>query len=298
LTPPGAATGWLALLAGLAFAAAGAALLLAAAVGALEAPAPVLAGGAALFLAGGAAVAGQGWRAARQARLAARHPHEPWRHDRPWDPAGELDDAGARARRALVRAAALAVFLLPFHALAAARADEFPLAAMAVLDLAPAALLAQGAWLLLRRRRHGPARLAFHRFPYFLGEPVEVTLRLGQRAPLVRALEVSLACTERRAEEVMGESGPEVRWAEVEVCRATQAMRGARELELRFELPGGRRDLGTDLLSPVDRRWTMRVRGKAPGMDVDASFPVPIYARPPGRDTAGTSRPAPGRARR
>ena len=287
---PGAATGWLAALAGLAFAAVGVALLVAAAGGSLEAPAPLLAFGAALFLGGGTAVAWQGWRGAERARLAALHPRQPWRYDHPWEPGGALDDAGARARRDLLRAALLAAFLLPFNALAATRGEDFPLAMIAAVDLAPLALLAHGAWLLARRRRHGTARLRFHRFPYFLGEPVEMTLHLGQRAPLVRALEVSLACAERRAEEVMGESGPETRWTEVELCRSTQAMRGARQLDLRFELPSDGRDLGTDLVSGADRRWTLEVRGKAPGMDYDARFLVPIYARPP----RGEPDPAPG----
>jgi hypothetical protein len=277
---PGALTGWLATLAGLAFAAVGFALLVAAAGGALEVPAPLLAGVAAPFLGGGAAIAWQGWRGAQRARLAALHPRQPWRYDHPWEPGGALDDTGARARRTLLQGALLAAFLLPFNALAATQGDDFPLGMVAVVDLAPLALLARGAWLAFRRRRHGAARIQFHRFPYFLGEPVEVTLRLGQRAPLMRALEVSLSCTERRAEEVMGESGPETRWNEVELCRATQSMSGARQLDLRFELPSDGRDLGTDLLSGADRRWTLQVRGKAAGMDYDARFLVPVYAAP------------------
>jgi hypothetical protein len=289
---PAAATGWLAALAGLAFAALGVALLVAAAGGSLEAPAPLLALGAALFLGGGAAIAWQGWRGAQRARLAALHPRQPWRWDHPWDPGGALDDAGARARRALLRAALLAAFLLPFNALMATRGQDFPLASVAVVDLAPLALLAHGGWLLARRRRHGTSRLRFHRFPYFLGEPLELALHLGQRAPLVRALEVSLACVERRAEEAMGESGPETRWAEVELWRATQALRGARQLDLRFELPSDGRDLGTDLVSGAERRWTLRVRGRAPGMGYDARFLVPIYARPP--DDGDGAEPAGG----
>lgn len=280
--PPRLPSGWPAVAAGVLFGAAGLALVLVAAGGGLDAPPLLVAGFGALLLAGGAAVGAQGWRGAQRARQVALHPTQPWRFDHAWDPGGALDDAGARGRRSLWQAALLAAFLLPFNALAAAHPDDLPLGVVLVIDLGPPLLLAQGLYHLARRRRHGTSRLVFHRFPYLLGEPFEATLVLGQRAPLVRALEVTLSCVERRPEEAMGDGQPEVRWVEVELCRAVQAMRGARELPLRFELPPAGRELGTDLVSAGGRRWTLRVRGKAPGMNYDASFLLPIYAPPAG----------------
>ncbi len=48
------------------------------------------------------------------------------------------------------------------------------------------------------------------------------------------------------------------------------------------DLPRDGRDLGTDLVSAAPRRWEIRVRGAAPGIDFDATFLVPVYAPPHG----------------
>jgi len=221
-----------------------------------------------------------GWRGAARARLVATHPAEPWRYDRPWDAGGASDETGAEARRAVAQAIAAAAFLLPFHALSALEPEGFPVLALAAFDLVPVLLLGRSAHLRLRRRKYGASRLHFERFPYFLGEPFAATLVLGQRAPLVRALEVTLSCEERRPPEP--EAGDPARhgFTEVELYRATEVTRGARELPVRFELPAGTRPLGTDLTGPAPRRWWLRVRGKARGIDYAAAFLVPIYARP------------------
>ncbi|HVP67018.1 MAG TPA: hypothetical protein VMT17_07120 [Anaeromyxobacteraceae bacterium] len=275
-------SGWPALAAGLSFSAAGLGLLWAAAGRRLDAPPALLAVFAAAFLGGGILVAVYGWRGAARARLVAMHPAEPWRFDRAWDPGGALDETGKEARTALAQAIGAAAFLLPFHALFALEPEGVPVLALAVFDLVPVLLLGRAAHLRLRRRKYGTSRLRFERFPYFLGETFAATLVLGQRAPLVRALEVTLSCEESRPPEP--EAGDPARhgWTEVELYRATQVTRGARSLGVRFELPAGTRPLGTDLTGPVPRRWWLRVRGKAPGIDYAAAFPVPIYAPPGG----------------
>lgn len=286
--------GWLALAAGLTFGAGGLGLLAAAADRRLEAPPLLVAAFAAAFLAGGLQVALSGWRSARRARQAELHPDEPWRFDRDWDPGGALDEAGAPARAALGWAVAAAAFLLPFNALAALQPEGFSAAAMGVVDLGPVLLLARSLVLRLRRRRYGTSRLRFHEFPYFLGRPFSATLELSQRAPLVRALEVTLSCEERRLLDPEADSGERPPQAEVELYRATQVTRGARLLPLRFELPSGARPLGTDLADPAPRRWRLRVRGEAVGIGFDATFLVPIYAQPAGADGQGSG--AGGRA--
>ena len=269
-----------ALAAGLAFGAAGVGLLLAAAAGGLDAPPLLLAVFAAAFLGGGLQVGLGGWRGARRARQAALHPEEPWRFDRDWDPAGALDEAGAPARAALWQAIAATAFLLPFNALAALEPEAFPVAWMAIVDLGPALLLARAIALRIRRRRCGVSRLRFHEFPYFLGRPFAATLELSQRAPLVRALEVTLSCEERRDWEGEAGGGAKAPGVEVELYRATQVTRGARSLPLRFELPSDERPLETDLAGFTPRRWRLRVRGQATGVGFDSTFLLPIYAPP------------------
>jgi len=174
---------------------------------------------------------------------------QPWRSDRPWDPAGEPGDLDRRGRRVLWWGVASAAVLLPWNALSAGRPDLLWPGVVAVADLVPAALLLRGAWLRRSWRRQGGPRLRFDRFPFFLGEPFEAVLALDPVAEGRGAVEVTLACLERRREDGQG--------------------------------------LGTALRSPEGRRWELRVQGRG-GARARAVFPVPVYAPPvDGQDPAG-----------
>ena len=205
--------------------------------------------------------------------MPAAAPAPPWRTDRPWDPAGEPEEREARGRRFLWWGIGSAAVLLPWNALAAGRPDLLWPSLVVLADLVPAALLARGAWLRASWRRHGSARLRFDRFPFFLGEPLEAVLSLDAAPGARGAVEVSLACRERRP----GDEGG--RWREVEVYRAVQVIALAGETEVTFELPAPDRGLPTALAAPEGRRWDLRLRGRA-GARVDAAFPVPVYAPP------------------
>jgi hypothetical protein len=205
--------------------------------------------------------------------LQAAAPAQPWRSDRPWDPAGEPGDLDRRGRRVLWWGLASAAVLLPWNAISAGRPDLLWPGVVALLDLVPAVLLVRGAWMRRTWRRRGAARLRFDRFPFFLGEPFEAVLALDAGGDGEGAVEVTLACTERRPEDGGGT------WAEVEVYRATQVILPAGETEVTFELPGPERGLGTALDAPHARRWELRVKGRA-GARAEAVFPVPVYAPP------------------
>lgn len=205
--------------------------------------------------------------------MLAADPAQPWRSDRPWDPAGEPGDLDRRGRRVLWWGVASAAILLPWNALSAGRPDLLWPGVVAVADLVPAALLARGAWMRHAWRRRGAARLRFDRFPFFLGEPFEAILGLDPEGDGRGAVEVTLACLERRRDDDGGARH------EVEVYRACQVILPAGETEVSFELPGPERELGTALRAPEERRWELRVTGRA-GSRVRAVFPVPIYAPP------------------
>ncbi len=204
---------------------------------------------------------------------------QPWRNDRPWDPAGEPGDLDRRGRRVLWWGLASAAVLLPWNALSAGRPDLLWPGVVALLDLVPAALLLRGAWMRRAWRRRGAARLRFDRFPFFLGEPFEAVLVLDAGADGRGAVEVSIVCIERRPEEGGGT------WGEVEVYRACQVILPSGETEVTFELPGPERELGTALGAPQARRWELRVKGRA-GARAEAVFPVPVYAPPVDGDDA------------
>jgi hypothetical protein len=208
-------------------------------------------------------------------------PSQPWRSDHPWNPSGEIGAQARRARRVLWWGVAAAAVLLPWNALCAGRPDLVSPAAVAVADLVPAALLLRGAWLARRWRRAGAARLRFDRFPFFLGEPFEAVIEASPPSSVRGVVEVTLACLEHRLQEIGG--GPD--WREVEVYRASQVILASPETAVTFELPAPSRGLGTELGVPDARRWELRLQGRA-GAQVEAAFPVPVYAPPPEEDAA------------
>jgi hypothetical protein len=200
-------------------------------------------------------------------------PAQPWRTDRPWEPSGEPGRLARRGRRLLWWGAASAAVLLPWNVLAALRPDLLWPGVVGTADLVPAVLLLRGAWLRRAWRRRGSVRLHFDRFPFFLGEPFEAVLAIEPATGETGAVEVTLACLERRP----GEGGAEPR--EVEVYRATQVILPGAETAFAFELPGPARELGTSFRSPEARRWELQILGRA-GARVQESFPVPVYAPP------------------
>jgi hypothetical protein len=200
-------------------------------------------------------------------------PAQPWRSDRAWDPSGEPGGLARRGRRLLWWGAASAAVLLPWNVLAAVRPDLLPPGVVVAADLVPVVLLLRGAWLRHAWRRLGSARLRFDRFPFFLGEPFEAVLAIQPVTGEAGAVEVTLACLERRH----GEGGTPPR--EVEVYRATQVILPGAETAFAFELPGAARQLGTSFQSPEARRWELHISGRG-GARVRESFPVPVYGPP------------------
>ncbi len=210
----------------------------------------------------------------------ASPPAPPWHVDRAWDPTGEPGETERRARRATLLGLASFAVLLPWNALAAGRPDLLRPALVVAADAVPAVLLLRALWLRRAWRRAGAARLRLERFPFFLGEPLEAVLATDAGDAAKGAVEVTLACLERRSE-ISGEAP-----REVEVFRSTQVIRPAAETPITFELPAPSRGLGTALAEPSARRWELRVSGRS-GARVRETFAVPVYAPPPG--AAGAS---------
>jgi hypothetical protein len=205
----------------------------------------------------------------------------PWRADRAWDPAGEPGVLDRRGRRAALGAIAVAAVLLPWNALAAGRPDLVWPGLVLVVDVLLAALVVRAAWLRAAWRRAGAVRLRLGRFPLFLGERLEAVLVTAAGGDGRGAVEVTLACLERRP--LVSGGGTE----EVEVWRSSQVLRPAPEVEVVFELPSPGRGLGTDLGPPALRRWELRAEGRS-GARVREAFPVPVYAPPPdGKPASG-----------
>lgn len=284
-----ALTGVPAALFGVAFIAAGGAVVARVLVGGNDGPhaPPAIIGLAigAVFMLAGAYVAINGLldirRADNAAKQAAAMPAEPWAWDYPWRREGIGNDTRRQIARSLGFALFVAIFLTPFHWVGffAPKAPRvFGIFAL-LFDLVVVGLLVRAVRLMLMRERYGASWLRFGRFPFHPGEPVDVTLDgYGGLSALPR-LTGELQCIQERYE--MRGSGRD-RGKQV-VCytlwSATMTVDRNRDggFAFHFDVPADA--LSSALSERPARFWQLVVNSDdVPGVDYQASFLVPVYA--------------------
>ena len=193
----------------------------------------------------------------------------------------------------------VALFLLPFNWIAfMSGARDWGVLAVfglvvGIFDLMLLGALLRAGYLLVRYARYGASTIRFRRFPFFLGDTLEVTLPRTERVAALGRLTATLRCVQERYH-VHG-SGRSRRsvvvcyelYGETRVVGATPGNRGRRreaaEISISFALPAG--DYGTRLGERPPRYWQLELTAEVPGVDYAASFLVPVYERHGVRET-------------
>jgi hypothetical protein len=219
---------------------------------------------------------------------------EPWLGDHPWRRDAADDETAREARVSLLVGGS---FTLLASAGGAAILPAVEGLAVIGLALFLGLFLLVGLWLVARgvlsvqrRSRYGACQLRFSRFPYLLGERLDVTLvRDGATAPLPGLL-ARLVCVEEQWA-VPGASDRAPRRRRVERWSETRPVPGAggAHVPIRFDLPPPGPDApGTELSAELPRYWELELWADLPGLDFRAVFLVPVYQRPAaGRGPAG-----------
>jgi hypothetical protein len=228
---------------------------------------------------------------ARQQRIAARRrtaPDAPWLWDHDWNPR-EARRASAGSRRVLVFAAATGIVLVPLTWFAL---EEGAHPFLRVVTVGFYALLAvalvKGAIDAARQRAHRDTRLRLATFPYRLGETGVADL-VGL-PPTLASLTATLRCVEERYERDRDSQRVACYQVYADSRAFTAAeLRGRRALRLTFPLPAAGPE--TRLRERPPTYWTLEVAGPAPGLDLAATFLLPVYA-PAGAERA-PDRPEP-----
>jgi hypothetical protein len=231
----------------------------------------------------------------RRRRVLAAHPGEPWLADHAWRREGTVDDGAIQARRALVGGGVMTV-LVSTAASALLGDAEGPalfvlITVLGLLMAVALGLIARGVYLVLRRTRHGLAELRFLRFPFVLGEPLEVALLREQDAPRLQGLTATLTCVVERWVEQgeagdagdTGRSGPRRSLQREEVWRVEKPVAWAYggRIPIRIDLPApGGAAVGTALSEDPPRYWKLSLHADLPGADFGATFLVPVYEPP------------------
>jgi hypothetical protein len=238
---------------------------------------------AGLFVASGAILWSTALRAMgagfARARRARSYPHTPWLADRAWDVKGERQRPWAGAMSSFTLIGFLALFLLPFHWWMYADTWIPGVLILALFDLVFLAFLTYWLYAVARSLKYGRAWVGYDRFPYFLGEPLD--LRLGCRGGLDRFTKLTVTIRFVRVKnEVQGRNRQAVchqHWAE-EMAFDPGLLRGATALPISLVLPAG--DYANALSADPPRYWEIEAKGEAPGIDFLALFLLPVYARP------------------
>jgi hypothetical protein len=209
-------------------------------------------------------------RAAARRRAHAGAP--PWERDFPWDPAGAKDRALARVASAFLGSLFLAVFLVPFNWWAFL-SGEGPLPVeilVGLFDLLLLLVLGNAFYLLAQLAKYGSSRLGFPRFPFFLGERLEVVFSPNRFAEI----RFVLRCVEERYE-TAGESRNLVCYELHRQERTLEVSALEPEVAVGFELP---EEPANSLEEPPVRYWELLVEAEEPGVDFATTFVLPVYS--------------------
>ena len=229
----------------------------------------------------------------RESRVALgrlQSPREPWRWDHPWNERGARDDSPRRLGLWAWRIVLLAAFGVPFNWLVFFSGDlpwwvliGFGLGT-GILDLMVLYVLYRFSRSATRLLRHGPSGLRYARFPFFLGESLDVSFHPTGRLEGLCEFTATLRCVEDRYEERgTGEDQQTiiVGYGLHEQTKAVGVQTGgvSRTLgvNLSFLLPDPALAPSTSLGERPSTYWELQI--KAPDRDYEATFLVPVYTR-------------------
>jgi hypothetical protein len=216
------------------------------------------------------------------AERAASMPAEPWWWDYPWRPEGIGNDTRREIAKALGFALFFIIFLTPFHWLGFFSEHPVPPFAVGALlfDAVIVAILVRAARLTLMRRRYGASWLRFRHVPFHPGEPLEVSLDGYGGLSAVPRLTGTLRCVQERYET----RGTGRNRSTKVICYALWSTTAVAErnrdggFDFSFDVPNDART--SALAERPARYWELAVKSDdVPGVDYDASFYVPVYAR-------------------
>jgi hypothetical protein len=247
-------------------------------------PAAILYCTGAIFAGGGLLLWMRGLRAIfvslRTERLMRARPDEPWWGDHRWNAAGTRQHPWLAALGGMAPIAYFALFLSPFHWWMATDPWIPGYFILGVFDLILIALLVVWFYGLLRVARYGASWIRFERFPFFLGETLDVRVGCRRGFAGLDKLTVTVRFVETRAESSDNKANLVgiQKWVEHRDIDPRQ-LADANEVPISVTLPPGGNDRSTWLSENPPRYWELEMKGEAPGVDFEARFLLPVYAR-------------------
>lgn len=223
-------------------------------------------------------------RARRIEKQKSLNPREPWCWDYPWNPAGIQENKQKKVFRQFLAAGFLLIFLVPLNwwAWGLPEAPGMVRVIVSLFDFAALLVLGYAFYLLFQYRKYGNGRLRFQSFPFFLGEKARMVLEglpegLDHLHLTLRFIEEAYE-TRYRGRDRSTQVVFYLRYLEERTLNGASLPRGG-ELALEWDLPPDK-----EFVSRLGERpawyWELTARAETPGIDYEARFFLPVYARP------------------
>jgi len=214
---------------------------------------------------------------ARRARILEFQPERPWMADFDWDETGIESRLGARAMQSLFGALLFCVFLAPFHwwAWISGHGSWVVWVVTGFFELIGVFVV----WSALRQvaqwLKYGNSRLRFSRFPYEPGAPLEVAFSPNR----FERFTATLRFVEERIEETGTGRDRSSRIVHESLYENSQELEPGplqAEVSIAFDLPDNDAWVNEISGTPV-RYWELHLEADVPGVDFEASWPLPVY---------------------
>ncbi len=231
----------------------------------------------------------------RIARERDRHSREPWRYDYRWSETGIRDMQARGVRQMLFGMLFIALFAAPFNWLAFASESAAAVGyVFACVNSIVAIYAFAFAYRMARWMKFGTGRLQFRRFPFFLGEKLQVDFVPGRRLDGIGRVVCTLRCIREEYETTRVNNRQHVEIVGHELFRdvrevdAETAM-GAldRSIPISFDLPNG--SAVTRLSDRPPTYWELDISAATRGVDLNSRFLLPVYSREAGPETTATA---------
>lgn len=220
--------------------------------------------------------------------IAAGRPGQPWLADFAWNPAGASDSDRGRLAKAVFGGIAWFSIIGPvwwiFNFYATSKA-WWVMPTMSFMLGVGVFIFLYAIYVALRMHKYGIRRLKFARFPFFLGEQLEVTLSGSRPVWGIRQMLVTLRCIRERyivhgrGKNARTETICEQLYAESKPWLLDEPDWLGQPVAVAFALPSADAVSQTNLAADPALYWELEFKADTPGIDFKAVFLVPVYAK-------------------
>ncbi|MHC4848472.1 MAG: hypothetical protein ACYTEG_08460 [Planctomycetota bacterium] len=217
---------------------------------------------------------------ARRKRVIELYPDRPWVSDYAWDQNGIDSRLGARALHSVFGSSLFCIFLAPFHwwAWMSGHGGFMVGLITGLFEFLAVFVVWSGIRHVIQWLKYGRMRLRFETFPFEPGGTVDVEFSpnsFDQIKATLRFIEERVETSgsgENRSSRVVHEALHE---------QTKELTPGPMQPEVRiaFDLPANDEWVNQISGTPV-RYWELLLESDVLGVDFEASWPVPVYARP------------------